>query len=251
MEKKQKQVARRKNSNATAENSECEDENTTHAELTAQIPEEIADEESEQTTSELEEAPAEEQEEVAIIPTLEQLLAKEKELSSKVCELEGQHKELVAERKALISNLEKCQNALRELQRLLHAQEENVTRNYEAYVECAAKMEMLNAEKKQYTEQLEAIRQQIEDRKKINIFVYEEAAFEVENIPVEPIENNEVAAQSLRLFELPEAEVLTGKEIKNVAKLLLVVQMIECNGYKAELVFDSAKVQKFWETVIA
>jgi len=66
----------------------------------------------------------------------------------------------------------------------------------------------------------------------------------------EPIADSEVTAQSMKLFALPEAEELTAKEIKNIAKLLLMIEMLKANGYKAELVFDSERVQKFCETVI-
>ena len=91
----------------------------------------------------------------------------------------------------------------------------------------------------------DAITRKIEDMKKITIFVYENASFEVENIPIEPIADSEITSHSMKLFALPEADELTGKEMKNIAKLQLVVEMIEGNGYKTELMFDSERVQKF------
>jgi len=230
LEKKQKQFNKRvKNNNATSESDNEADVQ----------PDESPDEETESN-----------EESTPEIPTLEQLLDQERELSSIICKVEGEHKDLVAKRRALVAKLEKYMRALGELQRILKVQEDNVTQTYEAYLDCAAQMEAMNGEKKMYAKQLDNIRQKIHEMRKINIFVYENASFEVENIPVEPIADSEITSQSMKLFALSEAEELTAKEIKNLAKLLLVVKMVEANGYKAELEFDSERVQKFWETVI-
>ena len=255
LQKKQKKFAQRaKNHEEVAVGNESD----IQPELIVQTCEEIINEEPEQeedVISAVDEKSDEEtesnEEDSPEIPTLEQLLAKEKELSSKICDIEGEHKALVGKRREVVSRLERCQNALRELKRLLHAQEENVTKAYEEFLGYATQMEALNGEKKVYEKQLDVIRQKIDDMRKVNIFVYENASFEVENVPIEPIADSEITAQSIQLFALPEAEELTAKEIKNIAKLQMVVELIESNGYKVELVFDSTRVQSFWETVIA
>lgn len=252
LQKKQKQLQKREaKSHATA------DEEVLPDELIVQNPEEIVEEENEQAENddfsieEVAENTEQNEESTSNIPTLEQLLAQEMELSSIICGIEGEHKNLVAERRVLISKLENAQKALKELRRLLNMQEENITQVYGKFMECASKMEKLNEEKKSYTKQLDVIRKQIDNLRKVTIFVYENASFEVEKIPIEPITDSEVASQSMKLFALPEAEELTAKEIKNIAKLQVVAEMIEANGYKTELVFDSERVQKFWETVVA
>lgn len=241
LEKKQKQHNKRaRNNNETAESgNEAHIQTDEQEEDVIPTAEESSDEETESNEANTPE-----------ISTLEQLLAQERELSAVICKIEGEHKDYQAKRRNLVSRLEKYQNALRELKRLLHAQEENVTKAYAEFLECASQMEALNAEKKAYAKQLDVIRQKIDDMRKINIFVYENAAFEVENIPIEPIADSEVTSQSIKLFALSEAEELTAKEIKNIAKLQLVIDLIERNGYKGELVFESARVQNFWETVV-
>ena len=191
----------------------------------------------------------EEEKDIHVVYTLEQLIEEEKKLSAKICEIEGEHKDLVAKRKRLVERLEFCRKALKELNRLLHEQEEKVTNTYSEYLECASQMEVLNGEKKKYMEQLNEIRNKIEDLKKITIYVYENSTIEMENMPIQYIEDGEIAVASRKLYELPEAEELTVKEIKTIAKLQIVVNMIERSGYQAEFVFDSSKVQKFWETL--
>lgn len=264
LKKKQKKLNQR--TRATFENSEetvaQSEENADEAAINlsepiAQNSKEIVDEEPEQegeaipTAEESHNEEKECNEEITVqILTLQQLLSQENELSSIICGIEGKHKELVSKRREVFSRLERFQKALRELKRLPHAQEENVTKAYEEFLAYADQMEALNGEKKSYMKQLDDVRRKIDDMRKVNVFVYENASFEVENIPIEPIADSEVTSKSMKLFALPEAEELTAKEIKNIAKLHLVVEMIEANGYKAELVFDSERVQKFWETVI-
>ena len=186
---------------------------------------------------------------VSVDETLEQLLEQEKELSSKICSVEVGHKELVTKRKRLVEELGFCQKALKELQRLLGEQESKVTSIYSEYLECASQMEVLNGEKRQYMEQLDEIRNKIENLKKITICVYQNSTIEMENLPIDYIEESEIATVSRKLYELPEAEELTVKEIKTIARLQIVVNMIERSGYQAEFIFDNTKVQKFWESI--
>ena len=182
---------------------------------------------------------------------LEQLKAQEQELSAEVCRLEGVHKELVSKRRDLVGSLERAQKALKELRRILHEQESNVTKLYEQYNECAEEMESINQERRAYKELLEDTRKQIVNLQKITILVYQNGCIEVENAEIPTISDAEIVSELGELIGMPEAGEITINELKTIAKLQKMVKFYETNGKVFELVFDSSKVQSFWETVVA
>lgn len=182
---------------------------------------------------------------------LEQLKAQEQELSAEVCLLEGKHKALVSKRRDLVGSLERAQKALKELRRILNAQEANVTSLYDRYIECANEMENINQERKASKELLEETRRQIAELQKITILVYQNGRIEVENAEIPTISDEEIISELGKLIGMSEAGEITINELKTIAKLHKMVEFYEANGYTFELVFDSDKVQSFWETVIA
>ena len=182
---------------------------------------------------------------------LEQLKTQEQELSAEVCRLEGKHKELVSKRRDLVGALERAQRALKELRRILHEQESNVTNLYDQYNECADEMDAINQERRACKELLVDTRRQIVDLQKITILVYQNGHIEVENAEIPTISDEEIISELGKLICMPEAGEITINEIKTIAKLQKMVKLYEDNGNAFELVFDSSKVQSFWETMVA
>jgi len=247
LEKKQKRSGRKDKANASSELTEEQD--TQPEEQPVQNLEDVVD--MDDTQEDNNEEFEQEEQCMSKILDLEQLKAQEKELSAEVCLLEGKHKELVSKRRDLVGALERAQKALKELRRILHEQESNVTNLYEQYIECAEEMEAINQERRAYKELLEDTRKQIVDLQKITILVYQNSRIEVENAEIPTISDEEIISEVSKLICMPEAGEITINELKTIAKLHKMVKFYEDNGKAFELVFDSSKVQSFWETVVA
>lgn len=248
LESKKKRYSKRNQTNGNV--ASLEEENTTRQENNTQDFEERGNQESEENLMAFKPAQEAEAEQLKTSEILEKLQEEEESLSGKICQIEGQHKNLVSQRHKIVTQFEMAQKALEELRRLLGEQEKNVTSLYEGYEECAVQMEVLNQERKAYRKQLDGIRKQISDLKKVTIFVYKDGSIEIESADIPSISDEEIISEFEVLISMPEAEELTIKEIKNIAKFKLMVKACKANNCGFELVFDSARVQKFWETVV-
>lgn len=246
LDKKHKRNERREKTNAGAELTE-EESNQTDMQA-EQKSEEISDMEYVQETTE---EPEGEKQNKNKVLNLEQLKKQEAELSSEICYLEGQHKNLVSRRRELVGALKKAQKALEELRRILREQEKNVTNIYTQYYKCAEQMETIGLDRKACKELLEDTRRQIIDLQKVTILVYQNGQIEVENGENPTISEEESVSELGKLVCMPEAGELTINELKTVAKLQKMVNFFQDNGNTFELVFDSSKVQSFWQTVVA
>ena len=91
-------------------------------------------------------------------------------------------------------------------------------------------------------------RAQIEEAQKLKISVFSDGTIECENGELESPWAAEVSQLYSTLILLAAAEELTIKQIKTVAKLVLMVKKID---KKYELEFDSDLVQKLYEAAIA
>ena len=195
----------------------------------------------------------EEQNDVTESPlSLEQLEQDEREMSEFVRELECEHKEMVSQRRDCMERFRQAKKALLELQRILSAQQDNVTAIYKEYEELAIQMQENCKEQEVYKELLESVRLQIAELKKVTVFVYKSGSIEVENADILNISEETMSLELTKLITLPDAEEFTIKELKIIAKVKLMVQSItEKINDTVELVFDSTEVQKFYETVVA
>ena len=247
LEKKQKRSGRRDKAIASAEPT---DEDVAQTEEQPVQNSEVAVD-MDDTQEDIDEEFEQEEQDMSKILDLEQLKAQEQELSAEVCRLEGKHKELFSKRRDLVGALERAQKALKELRRILHEQESNVTNLYDQYNECAAEMDAINQERRAYKELLEDTRKQIVDLQKITVLVYQNGRIEVENAEIPSISDEEIISELGKLICMPEAGEITINELKTIAKLQKMVKFYEDNGNAFELVFDSSKVQSFWETVVA
>lgn len=244
LEKKQRRSDRRdKGSNGA----ELDDQEETGVE-----EQPVQGEEGETNVAEVEEdtekSIEQEKQDMSKLPDLEQLKAQEQELSTMLCNYEGQHKELVSKRRELVGRLANSQDALKELQRILKMQEDNVTQIYEEYQKCASDMDSINQKRKSCKDFLDDIRGQIAELCKATILVYQNC-IEVENAEVPSISDEEINSEFVQLIWMTEAGELTITELKNFATLLKIVKVYQEEGRTFELVFDNSKLQSFWEFV--
>lgn len=182
------------------------------------------------------------------IPTLAELLEAEEFFSKNCIALEQEHQNLITARRKDIEELAAVKKTLEELKRLLVVNKEKMTSILEDYNSKLAQMAKYSTEIAACKEMLNDTRMQIEEMQKVKILVYSEGAIECENGDLEEPDANEVATMVSSLILLAEAEELTIKQIKTVAKLVLMVKKLD---KKFELEFDSDLVQKLYEAVIS
>lgn len=180
--------------------------------------------------------------------SLQQLLDDQQTLSDWCVRLELEHKEMAQRRLQIVKELAKVKNVLTELQRLLKANETKVEDFLSEYNDLAIHMAQTSTEISSCKEVLEEVRQQIEEAQKVKILVYSEGVIESEDGEIPIPAESDVAELMTTLVQRPEAEELTIKEIKTVAKVILIVKVMD---QKFELEFDSERVQKFYEAVSA
>lgn len=181
-------------------------------------------------------------------PSLNELLEAEKFLSDNCVSLEKEHNALINARKKDVQTLSEIQSVLEELQRLLKANQSMMNTVLADYNSKAEQMIKTSSEIKACKEMLADTRAQIEEAKKLKISVFSDGTIECENGELESPCEAEVSQLFSTLILLAAAEELTIKQIKTVAKLVLMVKKID---KKYELEFDSDLVQKLYEAAIA
>ena len=187
------------------------------------------------------------------ISHLEELQEKATLLSQDIISDEEAHKEMVARRREINLSFKKVKNALSELQRLLKLNEEKTSALIEEYNDLSTKMRTKSSDIKAKKAILADIREQIDNLKKCVVYVFADGNIEVENASISDVDDDEdeVAERLLTLVQYAEAEELTIKDLKTIAKLELMVAELIADGINYELFFDSETVQKFYETVTA
>lgn len=185
------------------------------------------------------------------VMSVEELRAQEAELSAELCELEGKHKALVSERRGLCEDIAKAKRAIEELFRLANIQNERVQDLLTRYYQCDAEMTDNIATQRVYRELIDETRAQIVESEKITIFMYQNGSIEVENADVPQISDDEILIGFTSLLSNQSAGDLTINELKGVVKLQKMVATYTERGKNYELVFDNAKVQRVWETILA
>ena len=131
---------------------------------------------------------------------------------------------------------------------LLQANQNRLTTVLENYNSKAEQMLRVSSEISACKEMLADTRAQIEEAQKLKVSVFSGGTIECENGELEYPSEAEISQLFPTLILLAAAEELTIKQIKTVAKLVLIVKRID---QKYELEFDSDLVQKLYEAAIA
>lgn len=174
---------------------------------------------------------------------LEALEAKEAELSKQVIDLENQHKQLAGERRGYLQKLRSIQQKVdeicQELGKQQTAYEETANLN-NGVVRQMNKISKVRAEK---LAELTTVRGEITKLRTTIIAVYDDCGFEIvegNTISLEP-EQSEVGTLTHQLAELEICENLTIKQIKTLAKLILISKN---TSSKTEFIFDSSDLEQ-------
>jgi len=181
-------------------------------------------------------------EQVPQVSELEQLQKDENEMAALICILEGKHKACVQERREIVVTLNHKKQELETLLQKIKECEQVVTVKYENYTKLASEMQNLDSDIHTYRAFLQEIRGRIEELKQVLILVSRDNV-EIENHELPQIALEEVNAEFEKLLKIEDAEELTLKEIKTLAKLLLVVR----NFDKYEVLFDNIKMEEVFK----
>ena len=178
-----------------------------------------------------------------------QLQELESELSALCIDKEREHKEMMKERREIASQLRNQQNVLREIQRLLKANQEKVLSLSKEYQEIGANMREVSTEISANKQRLMEVREEILELKRVSIFFYGDGDIEVENGEMPSISEENIARWFEKLITQSECEQFTIRVIKSLAKLHGMAKYYEQHGLRYELIFDNDKVQAFWDTL--
>lgn len=225
-----------------AETGREEEQQMAEAEMSNHEEEPMMEAEMSEAEEELEETP---------MLTLEQLEKDEAELSGICVSLELEHKDMATRRREIVGDLARANRALKELMRLINENKEKIEPLITEYNYLAAQMSAKSAEITSYKEMLADARRQIRELRKVYILVYSDKLV-AENGELPTFSASKIDAIAYDdLIMRDEAEALTVKEIKTIAKLILTVNVLKYDDVEYELAFDNQKVQDFYELVTA
>lgn len=178
--------------------------------------------------------------------SLEKLKDRENALVTEICKQEVAHKNTLSSKKKLFDELKNEKEKILELKDIILKRQKAVDEIFTKIVEIDEKIitesEELSANKKILNE----IREYIKVLEKVTIFVYENGEIKEEEA--------EVAEELLGLDEVFESliynelvENLSVKQIRQLAKLMVLTEQMQKQGQNYDLVFESEIVQKIFE----
>lgn len=178
--------------------------------------------------------------------SLEKLKDRENALVTEICKQEVAHKSTLSSKKKLFDQLKNEKEKILELKDIILKRQKAVDEIFTKIVEIDEKIitesEELSANKKILNE----IREYIKVLEKVTIFVYENGEIKEEEA--------EVAEELLGLDEVFESliynelvENLSVKQIRQLAKLMVLTEQMQKQGQNYDLVFESEIVQKIFE----
>lgn len=178
--------------------------------------------------------------------SLEKLKDRENALVTEICKQEGERKRTLAIRKTLLEKLVTEKEKILELKKIILQRQKEVDEIFTKMVEIdkkiTAESEELSANKKILSE----VREYIKVLEKVTIFVYENGEIKEEEAEVaEELPGLDEVFDSLIHNEL--VENLSVKQIRQLAKLLVLTEQRQKQGQNYDLVFESEIVQKIFE----
>ena len=180
-----------------------------------------------------------------IIKTLEELKKEEAILSETLIGLEGTHKALAERRRAYKKRLEELRGKIEEIEKKL----EEYHQSFEEYLreanDLAQEMDNLCTPIREKRVALNKLRQEIEDRLTVTLFVYEDGRIEAFETP--DFTPNDEGYESLKaeLSEREECLDLKVRDIITLARLLVITRDVE----KLDLAFENEELEKAFRAI--
>ena len=185
-------------------------------------------------------------EEVSEETILDQLLVKEEQLSAQVCQDEAVHSQMISKRAVLKNQLIKQRKEMQKIaEKALQLQQEfeDTVLQWNSLGEQMRELSASIAEKKS---SLKEYRDEIDSLKKISMYFYSNGEIEFENQgDFDPsIDFSRVDEIIAFLIDNEDAEGLTVRSIKILAKALAIVEKMNAEHQKFEVTFEDSNIQE-------
>lgn len=178
--------------------------------------------------------------------SLEKLKDRENALVTEICKQEGERKRTLAIRKTLLEKLVTEKEKILELKKIILQRQKEVDEIFTKMVEIDKKITVESEELSANKKILSEVREYIKVLEKVTIFVYENGEIKEEEAEVaEELPGLDEVFDSLIHNEL--VENLSVKQIRQLAKLLVLTEQRQKQGQNYDLVFESEIVQKIFE----
>lgn len=180
---------------------------------------------------------------------LELLLEKEKQMSNELCEKEVMHAKIISQRAGLKNKLREQYAQIKELDRKVSEILHDFNANADKLNSLSDEMRALSSHIAEKKSALDALREKIDEAKKITIYVFSSSEIEFENQgSFDPtIDSSRISELFGTLVQNEAAECLTIKNIKQLAKLLAIVEKLKAEGLKFVIEFDENTMKEVFD----
>lgn len=185
------------------------------------------------------------------ISYLDALKEKEQTLSDIIRSEEAEHSKLISRRAALKFQFQNQQTQLRELTRTIEALRDNFETTFAKWEKTGADMHAITESISAKKSLLEDIRSEIIALQKISIFAYANGEIEFENVgdfDTTTDSSNESEVFN-KLIQDKAVENLTIKNIRQLAKLILIVEKLKSKHISFELTFEDNSSQEVFNSI--
>ena len=182
---------------------------------------------------------------------LDILKRRESELSNRIFSLESQHSELVSKRAAQRAEFKQQKMRLSALVEKLERAKNEFETTFSEWKYTGAEMKELSSSIRREKQILQSVRKEISSLQKVFIFAYCSGELEIENnsdidLTVEPAD---VAAKFGELIDLSDVDSLAIKEVRQLARLLLLMKKIQASKVQFELTFENEKLEEAYNDI--
>lgn len=179
------------------------------------------------------------------------LKRRESKLSSRIFSLESQHSELVSKRAAQRAEFKQQKMRLSALVEKLERAKSEFKTTFSEWKHTGAEMKELSSSIRREKQVLQSVRKEISSLQKVFIFAYCSGELEIENnsdidLTVEPAD---VAVKFGELIDLSAVDSLAIKEVRQLARLLLLMKKIQANKVQFELTFENEKLEAAYNDI--
>lgn len=186
----------------------------------------------------------EEATDIVAVKTLEDLQKEEQILSDTLIELEGQHKALAERRRPYKKRLEELQKGIDEIRAKLEAYGQEFEECLKEANLLAVEMNNLCVPIREKRVALEKLRQEIEDRQTVTLYIYEDGRIEAPDNPEFFIIYDGYQDLKADLSEREECLDLKLRDITTLARLLIIAEDVEkillaCENEELEKAFHA------------
>ena len=191
--------------------------------------------------------------------SLEDLQKQESEYSALLIEYEQKHKSCMQVRRDIVTRLQSVDTECNSLLQKVKELEATMKELQAEYEEATLKMAYCHDDVLSTRRTLQKVRKQIEEAKKVEIFVYKNGNFELEQLSSgEKVERTfedllEELAQTdtdfTRLLSMPGADEMTVRQLKTAINLQMIIKSFEEQGLGYSIIFEDEQLQKFYETM--